>query len=97
MNITALPYEILRRDDRRTALSLNAGLIDFTPYYVAVDQDDFVIFDADRHPKVKLCKVSQDVRDRLSQDGFILLFEFVNVGIVASYRLGLVEAPLAWG
>lgn len=97
MSITALPYEILRRDDGRLALSVNAGLIDFDPQYAAVDQDDFVLFDADRHPKVKLCQVAQDVRDRLKQDGYVTIFEFVSVGIAASHRLSLIEAPIAWG
>lgn len=93
MSITALPYEILRRDDGRIALSLNAGLIDFDPQYVAVQQEDFVVFDADRHPKVKLCQVAQDVRDRLSQDGYVTIFEFVSGGIFAAHRLKMMRLP----
>lgn len=92
MSITALPYEILRRDDGRCALSINAGLIDFVPNHVIALEDDFVVLGLDKRPNFKLCKVPQDVRDRLTQDGHVSLFEFVSTGLFAAHRLHMVKA-----
>lgn len=84
---TAIPYEILRRNDGVMALSVNAGLIGFKPAHFHMENGCAIITSLERRSTVTLVNIAKDAALFFSKTKLVRLYEFNAAGIHQAHRL----------
>jgi hypothetical protein len=88
--IKSIPFEVIRRDDGRLALSVNAGLIEYEPKSLRLHPQGLMVEgNGPKQRTIIACKEA-DVLAAFARDKLLRLYEFSRGGLFAAHGLPMV-------